>query len=57
MPPADVLVIFFLSALLLALAPGPDNLFVLARSAQLVLNRLAGTLFAALAIKLALFRN
>jgi len=38
-------------------APGPDNLFVLAQSAQLVSNRLAGTLFAALAIKLALFRN
>ena len=34
MPPADVLAMFFLSALLLALAPGPDNLFVLAQSAQ-----------------------
>ena len=34
MPPADVLLMFFLSALMLALAPGPDNLFVLAQSAQ-----------------------
>ena len=34
MPPAAVLAMFFLSALLLALAPGPDNLFVLAQSAQ-----------------------
>jgi len=34
MPPPNVLVMFFLSALLLALAPGPDNLFVLAQSAQ-----------------------
>lgn len=34
MPPAEMLVMFFLSALLLALAPGPDNLFVLAQSAQ-----------------------
>jgi threonine/homoserine/homoserine lactone efflux protein len=34
MPPPDVLVMFFLSALVLGLAPGPDNLFVLAQSAQ-----------------------
>jgi len=34
MLPAKVLVMFFLSALVLALAPGPDNLFVLAQSAQ-----------------------
>ena len=32
--PAHILLMFFLSALLLALAPGPDNLFVLAQSAQ-----------------------
>jgi threonine/homoserine/homoserine lactone efflux protein len=34
MPPVDVLLMFFISALLLALAPGPDNLFVLAQSMQ-----------------------
>jgi threonine/homoserine/homoserine lactone efflux protein len=34
MLPANILAMFFLSALLLALAPGPDNLFVLAQSAQ-----------------------
>ena len=33
MPPADLLATFFAAALLLALAPGPDNLFVLTQSA------------------------
>jgi threonine/homoserine/homoserine lactone efflux protein len=34
MLPADTLLLFFTSSVLLALAPGPDNLFVLAQSAQ-----------------------
>jgi len=34
MVPVETLLIFFTSSLLLALAPGPDNLFVLAQSAQ-----------------------
>lgn len=34
MVPIDTLLLFFTSSLLLALAPGPDNLFVLAQSAQ-----------------------
>lgn len=34
MPPVEMLAMFFCSALLLALAPGPDNLFVLAQAAQ-----------------------
>lgn len=34
MVPVDTLLLFFTSSLLLALAPGPDNLFVLAQSAQ-----------------------
>jgi threonine/homoserine/homoserine lactone efflux protein len=33
MPPANILATFFAAALLLALAPGPDNLFVLTQSA------------------------
>jgi threonine/homoserine/homoserine lactone efflux protein len=32
-PPIDSLLLFFLASVLLALAPGPDNLFVLAQSA------------------------
>jgi threonine/homoserine/homoserine lactone efflux protein len=32
--PVDALLIFFLASLLLALTPGPDNLFVLAQAAQ-----------------------
>lgn len=34
MVPVETLLLFFTSSLLLALAPGPDNLFVLAQSAQ-----------------------
>lgn len=34
MLPAETVLLFFTSSLLLALAPGPDNLFVLAQSAQ-----------------------
>lgn len=34
MPPPDALVACFAAAVLLALAPGPDNLFVLAQSAR-----------------------
>ncbi len=34
MLPFDTLLLFFSTSLLLALAPGPDNLFVLAQSAQ-----------------------
>lgn len=34
MLPAETMVLFFTSSILLALAPGPDNLFVLAQSAQ-----------------------
>lgn len=34
MMPVETLLLFFTSSLLLALAPGPDNLFVLAQSAQ-----------------------
>ena len=34
MVPIDTLLLFFATSLLLALAPGPDNLFVLAQSAQ-----------------------
>lgn len=34
MPPCDTLLVFFLASLLLALSPGPDNLFVLAQAAQ-----------------------
>ncbi len=33
MPPVDALLTFFIASVLLALAPGPDNLFVLAQSA------------------------
>lgn len=33
LPPGDVLIPFALTSLLLAMAPGPDNLFVLAQSA------------------------
>jgi threonine/homoserine/homoserine lactone efflux protein len=40
MAPADTLTLFFASSLLLALAPGPDNLFVLAQSMQK--GRMAG---------------
>lgn len=34
MLPFDVMLLFFTSSVLLAMAPGPDNLFVLAQSAQ-----------------------
>ncbi|WP_163337375.1 LysE family translocator [Desulfopila sp. IMCC35008] len=34
MLPLDVVILFFTTSILLALAPGPDNLFVLAQSAQ-----------------------
>ncbi|WP_136799174.1 MULTISPECIES: LysE family translocator [Desulfosediminicola] len=34
MLPFDVILLFFTSSILLAMAPGPDNLFVLAQSAQ-----------------------
>ncbi|MGW8195856.1 MAG: LysE family translocator [Desulforhopalus sp.] len=34
MQPADILLVFFLASILLALTPGPDNLFVLAQAAQ-----------------------
>lgn len=34
MQPVDTLAVFFMASVLLALTPGPDNLFVLAQSAQ-----------------------
>lgn len=34
MPPVDTLLVFFMASTLLALSPGPDNLFVLAQAAQ-----------------------
>jgi threonine/homoserine/homoserine lactone efflux protein len=34
MPDSDLLLLFFASSLMLGLAPGPDNLFVMAQSAQ-----------------------
>ena len=34
MPPIDALLLFFTSSVLLALAPGPDNLFVMVQAAQ-----------------------
>jgi threonine/homoserine/homoserine lactone efflux protein len=34
MPESDILALFFTTSILLALSPGPDNLFVLAQSAQ-----------------------
>ena len=34
MPPVDALLLFFSSSILLALAPGPDNLFVMVQAAQ-----------------------
>ena len=34
MPPVDTLMMFFGASVLLALSPGPDNLFVLAQAAQ-----------------------
>jgi threonine/homoserine/homoserine lactone efflux protein len=34
MPPVDTLLVFFMASILLALTPGPDNLFVLAQAAQ-----------------------
>lgn len=34
MPPLDALLLFFTSSILLALAPGPDNLFVMVQAAQ-----------------------
>ncbi len=34
MPPLDALLLFFASSVLLALAPGPDNLFVMVQAAQ-----------------------
>lgn len=34
MPPFDALLLFFTSSILLALAPGPDNLFVMIQAAQ-----------------------
>jgi len=33
-PPVDTLLVFFMASTLLALSPGPDNLFVLAQAAQ-----------------------
>ena len=90
--PVETVLTFFMAAVILALAPGPDNIFVLTQSAlygkasglwvtlglctvlifgsvamlagtlgewlnksskaQLVLNRVAGTVFIALALKL-----
>lgn len=40
MPPIDALLLFFSTSILLALAPGPDNLFVLVQAAQR--GRIAG---------------
>jgi threonine/homoserine/homoserine lactone efflux protein len=40
MPSVDALVLFFTSSILLALAPGPDNLFVMIQAAQR--GRMAG---------------
>lgn len=40
MPPVDALLLFFSSSILLALAPGPDNLFVMVQAAQR--GRIAG---------------
>ena len=40
MPPVDALLLFFSTSVLLALAPGPDNLFVLVQAAQR--GRIAG---------------
>src|SRR5512145_2221192 len=40
MPPFDALLLFFASSILLALAPGPDNLFVMVQAAQR--GRIAG---------------
>jgi len=40
MQPIDTLLVFFTASMLLALSPGPDNLFVLAQAAQR--GRLAG---------------
>lgn len=34
MPPFDTLLVFFMASTLLALSPGPDNLFVLTQAAQ-----------------------
>lgn len=34
MPPIETLLVFFMASTLLALTPGPDNLFVLAQAAQ-----------------------
>ena len=34
MPTVDIQLVFFMSSILLALTPGPDNLFVLAQAAQ-----------------------
>ncbi len=34
MPPLDALTLFFFSSILLALVPGPDNLFVMVQAAQ-----------------------
>ncbi len=34
MPPVDALLLFFSTSILLALTPGPDNLFVLVQAAQ-----------------------
>ncbi len=40
MPPLDTLLVFFMASTLLALSPGPDNLFVLTQAAQR--GRMAG---------------
>lgn len=40
MPPLEALLLFFTSSILLALAPGPDNLFVMLQAAQR--GRMAG---------------
>jgi threonine/homoserine/homoserine lactone efflux protein len=62
MIPPDVLLVFFGASLLLALAPGPDNLFVLAQSVQhgaaagfvLTLGLCTGVVFHTLAVALGL---
>lgn len=34
MPPGDTQLVFFMASILLALTPGPDNLFVLSQAIQ-----------------------
>lgn len=47
MPATETAITFFTASILLALAPGPDNVY------QIALNRVAGAVFVALAVKLA----